>query len=252
MSRASYLSDSRLCFEDGRLDAMPTRAITFLSIIFLIVLAVGSRVLADDSADARAKADKAFAKGDFAAAIGFYTITISLTPHDASALYSRGASYASMGQFPLAIVDFSESIRLKPQWDTFYTRGRAYENSGKYGEAIADFYAALALKPDNFGTVAIQNESAWLLATCPDERLRDGKKAVSIALTAWKNSGEKSRAVMDTLAAAYAEAGDFVDAAKWEQKFLTTPGLKPNEVADANARLELYRQGEPYHEKTND
>jgi tetratricopeptide (TPR) repeat protein len=222
-------------------------------IILLIALSILPKLtLADDAADAREKADKAFQKSDFAAAIGFYTITISLNSHDASALFSRGASYANMGQFPLAIIDFSESIRLKPQWDTFYTRGRAYESSGKYDEAIADFYAALALKPDNFGTVAIQNELAWLLATCPDNKLRDGKKAVSIALAAWKNSEQKSRAVMDTLAAAYAEAGDFVDADRWEQKFLATPDLQPKEIADANARLDLYKQGEPYHEKDKD
>ena len=217
--------------------------------IALLLACISGLARADDATDARAKADKAFQKGDFAAAIGFYTITVSLDPHDAAAFFSRGASYANMGQFPLAIADFSESIRLKPQWDSFYTRGRAYENSGRYGDAIADFYAALALKPGNFGTVAIQNESAWLLATCPDEKLRDGKKAVGIALTAWKNSGEKSRAVMDTLGAAYAEAGDFVDADRWEQKFLATPGLTPKEIADANARLDLYKQGEAYHER---
>jgi tetratricopeptide (TPR) repeat protein len=227
---------------------MHARVAHFFRIILLLALGL-NLALADDSSEAREKADKAFQKGDFAAAIGFYTITVSLNPHDASAFYSRGASYANMGQFPLAIADFNESIKLKPQWDTFYTRGRAYENSGKYGEAIADFYAALALKPDNFGTVAIQNELAWLLATCTDDTLRDGKKAVSVALSAWKNSGQKSRAVMDTLAAAYAEAGDFVDAAKWEQQFLATRDLTPKEIADANARLELYKQGEPYHEK---
>jgi tetratricopeptide (TPR) repeat protein len=218
----------------------------------LLLLVLPAR--ADDDGQARDKADAAFAKGDFMSAVGYYTLTIGLSPHDSQAFFSRGSCYANLGHFDLAVADFSTSLQLRPgQWDVYYTRGRAYEADGKYGEAIADFHAAIACKPESsFALVDIKNELAWLLATCPDDKFRDGKQAVGIGLDAFKTSEGKSTAVMDTLAAAYAEAGDAVDAAKWEERFLQTPKLDPKVAADAAKRLDLYKEGEPFHQPDKD
>ena len=94
------------------------------------------------------------------------------------------------------------------------------------------------------------NTLAWLLATCPEDRFRDGKKAVAAAtraceLTRWKNAE-----VLDTLAAADAEAGDFDAAVKWQLKALGLMGKDDEPGRKAmDARLVLYRAKKPYREQ---
>ena len=97
--------------------------------------------------------------------------------------------------------------------------------------------------PENF---YVHNEIAWSMATCPDDRCRDGKKAVECAtkaceLTDWKRSG-----FIDTLAAAYAESGDYPNAMTWQEKSLE---LAPeDEKQELTGRLELYRANKPYRQ----
>ena len=84
-------------------------------------------------------------------------------------------------------------------------------------------------------------------ATCPDATLRDGRQAVAAAtraceLTAWKDPG-----LLDTLAAACAEAGDFDAAVRWQTK----AGAMVHDAGSRSgfeARLALYRAKKPYHE----
>ena len=85
---------------------------------------------------------------------------------------------------------------------------------------------------------------AWLFATCADDKFRDGKQAVEDAtmaceLTKWKNG-----TFFDTLAAAYAERGDFKRAVQWQTKaYAFAP---ETEKPDYQSRLDLYKSGQPY------
>jgi TPR repeat protein len=88
------------------------------------------------------------------------------------------------------------------------------------------------------------NDLAWVLATCPDERYRDIKRAlklgeslVSLGLTEPSN--------LDTLAAAYAVNGDFEKAIHVQQEALEKLGDTGEKelVAPLRERLELYKQG---------
>jgi hypothetical protein len=90
------------------------------------------------------------------------------------------------------------------------------------------------------------NGRAWLRATCPEGRYRDGRKAVEDArkacdLSEWKNPND-----LDTLAAAYAEAGDFTQAIKYQKQALDSPESRYDE--DGRKRLKLYESGQAYRE----
>ena len=117
------------------------------------------------------------------------------------------------------------------------------EEKAKYEKAFRDYNEAVRLEPKNSKGY---NARAWLWATCPDSRYRDGKKAVESAKQAL-DLDPKSANSMDTLAAAHAENGDFAEAVRWQEKALADPSVKNN--ADFRHRLELYRDKKPYRQQ---
>jgi WD40 repeat protein len=86
------------------------------------------------------------------------------------------------------------------------------------------------------------NDIAWSLATSSDSHLRNGTKAIEMATKACEITDWKEATIIDTLAAAYAEAGDFTSAIKWQKKAIDTGGPQ------FESRLELYQLGKPYRE----
>jgi tetratricopeptide (TPR) repeat protein len=125
-------------------------------------------------------------------------------------------------------------------------RANAWKQEGEFGEAAADFEKALRLDP---GFAPHHNGLAWLLATCPDAKYRDGKKAVDSATLPCELTDWKVAEVHDTLAAAWAEAGNFDAAVKWQEKALGL--LAKNDEwnrKDFEPRMTLYRTKKPYHE----
>jgi hypothetical protein len=85
------------------------------------------------------------------------------------------------------------------------------------------------------------NSYAWLLATAPEASVRNGKKALKLALEAADLTGWKDAIILDTLAAAYAETGDFDSAVKWQTAAIGL-GLNGEEI---HQHLELYLQRKP-------
>ena len=197
------------------------------------------------------KAGKALANADYTTAIRCYTEVIAADPDLSDALYSRATAYNNSGHFSKAITDYGRYLKLNPESGVgYYSRAHVFDEMGDYAKAISDYNRAISLGPwTQVGSVGAYNDLAWLLATCPEKKYRDGKKAIENANAAWEISIKRSANIMDTLAAAYAEAGDFAKAIEWEQKFLATPNLKEGEMKEATKRLVLYESGKPYHEE---
>ena len=184
------------------------------------------------------------AKRDFEKAIKDYTEAIRLDPGYTFPYNNRGHVWAAKGDFEKAIQDYTEAIRLDPKY-TFplHNRGRVWESKGEFSKAIEDFTEATQLDPK---FAAPHNAIAWIKATCHDSRFRGGKKAVQYATKACELTEWKSPAELDTLAAAYAEAGDFTNAVIWAQ---TSLEIAPaSEKQRTTERLNLYRADQPYHQ----
>jgi tetratricopeptide (TPR) repeat protein len=143
-----------------------------------------------------------------------------------------------------------ENFRVRHNW------GAALLEEEKVDEAFRQFDIMVELLMGQPPKVAIPkiNEFAWMRATSPDPARRSGAAAVALAQTAlrWSRSvGWREPECLDTLAAAYAEAGQFDEAVSTEEKAIAL-ALKQNnpQVAqDGRDRLALYRAGQPFHEK---
>src|SRR5262249_15337709 len=120
-----------------------------------------------------------------------------------------------------------------------------YKAQGKFARAVADCEAALRLEPKN---LAALNGLAWLLATCPDESVRDGERAVELARRACELSDWKDPGCLDTLAGGYAEAGDLARAVEYERLALEFPEYTKRFGDACRRRLKLYEESRPFRE----
>ncbi len=190
-------------------------------------------------------------KGDYDKAIADYSEAIRFESDYVAAYNDRGNAYGYKGDWDKAIADENEAIRLNPNFvEAYNTRGVFYGHKSNYDQAIADFGKAIRLKPD---FVEAYKNLAWMLAVCPNVNSRNGEYAVDYALKACELSQWKDDSILSTLAAAFAEAGRFDDAVKWQNKYLDSNYLDSNPSSDtaekARQRLGLYEQRKPYHEQ---
>lgn len=128
-------------------------------------------------------------------------------------------------------------------------------DAARFADAVAGRERALAVYtellptlPDRAasGMIACLNDLAWIRATCPDPAVRDGRRAVEAATRMCELAGGGDHRAFDTLAAAYAEAGDFDAAVEWQRKALER--ADESEWADFRARLDLYRARTPHRD----
>lgn len=184
--------------------------------------------------------------GDNGKAIADFDEAIRIAPKYANPYNNRGIAFGTKGESDRAIRDFNEAIRLDPKYALAYSnRGNAWSDKGEYDNAIADYTDAIRLDPED---PYPYNNCAWLWATCPDARVRDGKKAVENATKACELDGWKIPEDIATLAAAYAEAGDFDAAVKWQTK--ATEMVPKSAKAYYRSLLALYQQRKPYRDES--
>ena len=155
---------------------------------------------------------------------------------------NRGIAYGEKGQYDQALSDFNKAIEINPRYVKAYNnRGIVYRLKGQYDQAISDFNKAIEINPRDAQTY---NNLAWLLATAKEPHIRNGKKAVELALRACELSEWKNPGYLDTLAASYARVGNFVSATKWQEKALQI--FEEGKKAEAQKRLNLYRERKPW------
>jgi Tfp pilus assembly protein PilF len=174
---------------------------------------------------------------------------VALAPTNVQALYGLGAHLVDTGRLEEGTRLLEDAIHLCPAFpEALATLAGTLERQQKYEEAIRFYRAGLKAQPNQEG---ILNNSAWLLATCPEAAFRNGPEAVRLATRACELSGYAKPLLIGTLAAAQAEAGDYQAAiATAERAAALATTLGQEKVVARNQELiQLYRQGQPFHEK---
>ncbi|HUB86295.1 MAG TPA: hypothetical protein VMB22_00270 [Verrucomicrobiae bacterium] len=122
-------------------------------------------------------------------------------------------------------------------------------STGKIDEGIVESEKALEINPR---LPFVLNKLAWVLATDPDASVRNGTRAVELAQFANQISGGESPTLLSTLAAAYAETGQFPEAITNAQHARQI-ALTQNDSASAatfQAQIKLYQSGLPLRDNS--
>jgi tetratricopeptide (TPR) repeat protein len=149
-------------------------------------------------------------KGSLTDAINHLQTAVELQPNYADAHYNLGTAFFQKGQTGEAIGEWRKTLSLRPNdAETHTSLGNGLVQMGLVREAMTHYEEALEIAPD---FALALNNLAWILSASPDDKVRDGGKAVGLAERAVEYSGDKNAMFMRTLAAAYAEAGRFAEA----------------------------------------
>ena len=186
--------------------------------------------------------------GNFGKAIADYDDAIRIAPNDLRNYGGRAHAFEEMGQLDKASGDYERAIRLNATEPNDYRqRGIAYFAKGNYRAAASDFEKAARLSPSDYDAA---QSLAWFRATCPEESLRNGKEALETSLRLCGRTHWQDADAVDTLAAAYAETGDFDNAVKYQTQALNMRGVHAFNRKRMQERLELYRQHKPYRQES--
>lgn len=184
-------------------------------------------------------------KGRIDDAIAQYKKALQIDSNYSAARLNLGDELLQSGKVSDAIVQFEDILRQDPaNARVRYNLGIALERKGDARAAVDQYQHALAQEPANPN---IQNNLAWLLATCPDATLRNGPKALDMARRANAATHGENPLILDTLAAALAEAGDFSNAVRTASQALRLAGMQSNQAlaTDVQAEIRLYQAGKP-------
>jgi tetratricopeptide (TPR) repeat protein len=175
-------------------------------------------------------------------------IALKLNPNRPTAHYLLANQLLAAGHSAEAAEHYRAALALKPYYaEPHYQLAILSLPRGDFDEAIRQFREAIRLKPD---WIEALNNLSWLLATCPDGRYRDGTQALAMASQVLALARTSEPSALDTLAAAYAENGQYTNAAATARRALhlaQTSGL-PALTNEITTHLLLYEKNQPYRE----
>jgi tetratricopeptide (TPR) repeat protein len=156
---------------------------------------------------------------------------------------SLADAYFQTGRRDKARAEYARVTQLPVKDKSEYAmRAKAYVAVGQYKAAALDFAAATKREPsDSY----VLNAAAWFAATCLDSAFRDGRSAVRDATRACEGTHWKDAGYIDTLAAAYAETGDFAHAIQYARQAIAMGGGSARERNEIEQHLRLFEKGQP-------
>ncbi len=176
-------------------------------------------------------------------AIPRFERAIQIRSQNAPAHDNLAKAFLRKGQLADAMVESRKLLEIQPEnLEVRNVLGTVLIQQGLIGEAIEQWQETLRRDPNNGNA---KSNLAWVFATCPEESLRDGNRAVQLAEQAFQLSGGKNAIVLRTLAAAYAESGRFTDAVEAARRGAELANQQGNSglAAELESSIALYQSG---------
>jgi protein O-mannosyl-transferase len=188
-------------------------------------------------------------KGRIDEAIAHYQKAMMSRPDDFLARYGLGHALLEKGELDGAIQACRAALLIRPSdSDCHTTLAIALDEKGEAAEAIQHYQKALELSSRSIPALT---NLAWLLATSHEASLRNGRKAIELAGQADQLVGGANPLVLRTLAAAFAENGEFAKAIQTAQSAMQLARMQRQDslTTDLDQQIALYQLGIPYRQR---
>jgi len=172
-----------------------------------------------------------------------------LVPRHAPSYLLLGVLSARANNQEAAVDSFRKALAVEPRYTTArFMLAQSLSAQQDFAQAAQVLRDGLEKLPDD---AELLNGLAWLLATAPDDAVRNGTEAVRLAEKACQITSRLDPSLLDTLAAAYAEAGEFDEALKTQEEAIrrVEKSMPDTDARPFHERLELYRAGRPYRQQ---
>lgn len=186
-------------------------------------------------------------RDDYASAIRDFRRLAARNADDAVVVSQLGMLYLAAKQPREAIRRFTRALEIDEEhFASRRGRSDAAISIGDHRAALEDLEKAHGLKPEDTGVL---NNLAWLLATSPDDAIRNGTRAIELARKACELTEWKEAHIISTLAAGYAESGDFAKAREFSQKAVDASEDSEQVKEQLKGELASYTAEKPWRER---
>jgi protein O-mannosyl-transferase len=193
-------------------------------------------------------------QGNVDGAVSLLQAAVDLRPDNSPAHENLAKALLQKGKVADALIHYRKLLELQPDnIEVHNIVGTVLIQQGRIRDGVEEWQKVLAIQSDNGNAMS---NLAWIFATSPDDSLRDGARAVQLASEALRISGQRIPIIFRTLAAAYAETGEFFKAIQTAQHGIELANSQGNSglAAELQGNIDLYEQRRPLRDPslTND
>jgi tetratricopeptide (TPR) repeat protein len=184
-------------------------------------------------------------QGKLDEAISLLQAAVALRPDNSPAHENLAKALLQKGNVADALIHYQKLLELQPDnIEVHNIVGTVLIQQHRIRDGVEEWQKVLAIQPDNGNAMS---NLAWVFATSPDDSVRNGVKAVGLAQEAVRISARRIPLLFRTLAAAYAETGEFAKAIQTAREGIELADSQgnPGLAAELQGNISLYQEQRP-------